>query len=381
MEPEAEKKPFKKPSFNPGTQKVKITAEMIKEVDAEIFFTHDDRPLMEFAHQFADATFVHHEAMTSNPDEPAEWEEKIIRMTCLVTAKKLATALSPSQRTMNSGVTSMIERMNMSAPTPLVGLLDGLGFVDEKEFEGVMIGQPFWAMTYLGRALFDGPDMGIYGRNDWWFINTNWEDSYRQFIDFGVGALSAWAEGAGTMNYELMPGIATQISVPKPVSGFGNYETLISSVPKSPYVLRVLGALKVVERVLEDIDVVPTAMQKATLEGFGVRLVNWKRDSLDPRLRNYESKVQARLGGVLGKTMGWGPVRALKPTGAGWQLVRDASSGHVTSPVKVSGVDLASGWMLAGQVEYTAGHDRFGFVKPISMRAKQLEWLMHNIKN
>jgi len=260
---------------------------------------------------------------------------------------------------------SRVASLEIYAPTALVSVVEGLGYVEEGDYNWTLVGQPAWAITYMGRALAGeeeeclGVEQEINSRTDY-FVNNSHSRPFDSLMELAKGIINSWAQTAPAYAVTL-GNVQMQIKPPPVNSGFGAYRAFVQNAPKTIAVNTAIGIAEAIE-VLNNLR--PNGKAAAAdIPGFnalGVKIIDWRTEDIGMKAGQYFTRVQFRLQGALSRAFTWGPIGGMKTTGSAWQLVRRVNYGLGTAPIQLPGSALENGWMMgSANVTYHMSHSPF----------------------
>jgi len=354
----------KKMGFKAGAFKPKITVLGQFNHDADATFTHDDAGLIPLARAAANNFFERESMLHQNADE-RRYRERFGRMFCMMVAKKLGIAAAPRDEMVKLQMTRVI-KASIGAPSGLVPVVDGIGYIDGPQGRWRMMGAPCWTATYLGRAIaretetFGGVNQAV-SRELSLFVNVAWHGAWDGLWDLARGAVNAWASTAPPYQLDVA-GARVTIRPPQFEAGAVVYRALVQGCPgQTARMQRMLTICEGVEMFRAAGALLPAIQQ--VLNNVGVVVVDWSGEEITGLLGGYFNDVERLVSMSVSACATWASAISFGPTGNGWQLGRRPLSQAATSPVPVVGGELELGWLIMGkEVGYQLADDAWMMV-------------------
>lgn len=335
-----------KPVFQKGKFTVHTKVLGQKNPQSLGYFVHSDEPVNRLIDMLTDVSYEAYASQSNDPERKEDFKAYVQRMVYLYMAKQLSTAVGGSCSDLtqtNMGVVAA----EFKFPVQVISLLNGYGFIEDKEGDWEMMGQALWSMTYLGRALCKR-DPIIHGvtqeiTRDKIFVNLahgGWE---REVKECYLATVRLWAKNCRPVRVQVSGGAEVELEPGVFHSGARAYLAYVAPWNPGPPILKAIRILSLLEGLIDE------NLGTASVGAFneeGIVFVNWRRDEISELVHGYRQDIESVL---LMPMMSIWKVETVKTTGkvgALWQLYARGGQ-DMYGPRVLNGDGEQTGWAMS----------------------------------
>lgn len=345
-----------KVNYNPGAGRLLVQTHTSAVPDRYHEFAFEPSGLVAFADEMASMVEYRRISTFNGEIDQALLLGGTRRMVKLAASKKIATAVDKRNATTYNAELSMISRLSISLPRPLLDVIEGLGFFTLGEAQWRMKDAMFWTSHLLVDAVHiagqNGVPQPVPGGT--LFINEAVPDSIELLFEFQRGEYNHWSRTTDERVQVNAQGRPFSFRPPETSRGWVPLNAMLmqAGVQPPPYITRALNILVAIEEGMAR-QGYPDAQLRQELAAERVTVVNWNRMMVAARVAEYIYVVENTLGPLYRTDFEWCEgVTSFSKEGQPWQLINCENPERGRQPFPVGQAQADVGFMLGGRTHY-----------------------------
>jgi len=346
------KQPGDPAGYNPGGERVIVSAKAIKRVAAYGSLWMDDEIIGNLTHAMTSATYPTHTVVERVALTRPDWQSLLVRVNHLLCFKQLGGSVRADYQYLSDHWGKQLTR-KILAPAGMLPIIRQFGTIEGEGGDWEIKGQPILASTSLLRAI--GHDVETYSgvnqnldRFRSYGLDLGMPNVWQFLVEFCAAQFNQWACGRTLI---IRNGaFDCRVLGPTLIDGF---ETFIAAFQHNNFPQRVLRALRIgllAEGVLRNNPQVGPNLAAGVVNALNaedVVVFYWRRDDYELRFTEYYDQVQHRVLPTLDTVFAMAEVGAMGPKGGLSQLVTREDTENAFCAEKIPGDMLEMGVMLA----------------------------------